>query len=114
MGSVVKFRAKENKELLLSHLTDGRNIFLCDGEPVNIQYILRKIYQGESVHDVRLCEKDSLNRALNNCVEKMANAGVDSVALTGLKTLPVRVNVSKADIAQTGNFTYGIIGESGM
>lgn len=55
MGKVVKFRAKENKELLLSHLTDGRNIFLCDGEPVNIQYILRKIYQGESVHDVRLC-----------------------------------------------------------
>ena len=59
-------------------------------------------------------EKDSLNRALNNCVEKMANAGVDSVALTGLKTLPVIVNVSKEDIAQTGNFTYGIIGESRM
>lgn len=44
----------------------------------------------------------------------MANAGVDSVALTGLKTLPVMVNVSKKDIAQTGNFTYGIIGESRM
>lgn len=37
MGNVVKFKAKENKELLLSHLTDGRNIFLCDGEPVHLK-----------------------------------------------------------------------------
>jgi len=99
-------------KIKLSECTKEGQIFLCGGEMISLQYILRMIYRGNKLPLIELCKNDkALNDAISNVVLRIYNDhvyGVDKeeYVLNKLDTIPVEVDITKDNIRKIDEDGY--------
>lgn len=90
----------------LSECVKEGQVFLYGEELVGMQYILKKIWEGQELPEIRLVKNDeNFNDAVSDVLHKMYSDVQDGVereeyVLTGLNTIPVAVDVLRGDIRQ--------------
>lgn len=96
----------------LSECTKPGRILLYDGETVGVQYVLRKIFNGEKLPSIKLCSNqeqldDAIQAALKS-VYQDAQAGIEkeSYSLGNLDTVFVDIDIEKKDIRQVDENGY--------
>lgn len=105
------------KSIKLSECTKTGQILLYDGETVGLQYVLRKIYNGITLPEIRLCSKqEQVDRAIEASLVALSNdvqngAEKESYSLGTLDTLLVEIDVEKKDIRQAdeGGYSFKIV-----
>lgn len=99
----------------LSECTKEGQVFLCDGETVGLQYILRMIWNGETLPEIRLVYNDeNFSNAVSDVLHQMyedAQNGVDKeeYELNDLNTNLVEVDITKENINQISECTFEIV-----
>lgn len=102
------------KSIKLSECNEESQIFLYDGETVGLQYILGKIYNGNKLPKIELCENDeAFNNAISNVLKQMETDiknGVEreEYELNNLKTTPVEIDITKKDIKKINSNIFKI------
>lgn len=100
------------KSVKLSECKNETKIFLYGGETVGLQYILRMIWNGKKLPKIELCyDEKTFDAALAKSLEEMSNDAMNGVnkewyELSGLKTVPVEVDITKENIRQLDDEGY--------
>lgn len=99
----------------LSECTKEGQVFLYDGETVVLQYILRMIWNGETLPEIRLVQNDkNFDDAVSDVLHQMYmdfQNGVDKekYELSDLNTTLVEVDITKENIKQISEYTFEIV-----
>lgn len=99
----------------LSECTKEGQVFLYSGETVGLQYILRMIWNGETLPEIRLVYNDeNFSNAVSDVLHQMyqdVQNGVDKeeYELNDLNTNLVEVDVTKENIKQISEYTFEIV-----
>lgn len=99
----------------LSECTKEGQVFLYDGETVGLQYILRMIWNGETLPEIRLIQNDkNFDDAVSDVLHQMYmdfQNGVDKeeYELNDLNTTLVEVDITKENINQISEYTFEIM-----
>lgn len=105
----------EVKMVKLSECTKEGQVFLYGGETVGLQYILRMIWNGETLPEIRLVQNDkNFDDAVSDVLHQMYmdfQNGVDKkeYELNDLNTNLVEVDITKENIKQIGEYTFEIV-----
>lgn len=96
----------------LSECNIAGQIFLYDGETVGLQYVLRQIFNGKTLPEIRLCSNQKqVDKAIETSLMAMSHDvqnGIekDSYSLGALDTLLVEIDIEKKDIKQVDEIGY--------
>lgn len=100
------------KSIKLSECKNETRTFLYGGKTVGLQYILRMIWNNKKLPKIELCcDEKSFDAALASSLAEMSNDIMNGVnkecyELSGLKTIPVEVDISKDNIRQIDDEGY--------
>lgn len=100
------------KSVKLSECKNEIRTFLFNKNTVTLQYILRMIWNGKKLPKIELCyDEKAFDAALASSLAEMSNDimnGVDKeyYELSGLKTIPVEVDITKDNIRQIDDEGY--------
>lgn len=99
----------------LSECTKEGQVFLYGGETVGLQYILRMIWNGETLPEIRLVYNDeNFSNAVSDVLHQMyqdVQNGVDKekYELNDLNTNLVEIDITKENIKQISEYTFEIV-----
>ena len=94
--------------------TKEGQVFLYGGDTVALQYMLTMIWNGRTLPEIRLLRDDkNFEDAISNALQQISNDvrnGVDKGAyvLQGLNTMPVEVDITKADIKRIDKYNFEV------
>lgn len=98
----------------LSECTREGQIFLYDGKLVGLQYILRMLWNGETLPEIRLVLNDkNFDDAVSEVLHQMYmdsqnGADKEEYALNDLNTTLVEVDITRENINQMSESTFEI------
>lgn len=104
-----------NRMIKLSECTKEGQVFLYGGETVGLQYILRMIWNGETLPEIRLVYNDeNFSNAVSDVLHQMyqdVQNGVDKeeYELNDLNTNLVEVDITKENIKQISEYAFEIV-----
>lgn len=87
---------------------------MCNGELVNLQYILQMIWNDQNISEIFLVRH---NKNLDIALATIAHQLLDDVknginkeeySLTNLSMVPVKVDIKKKDIQKVNDYTFTI------
>lgn len=99
----------------LSECTNAGMVFLYGGETVGLQYILRMIFEGDKLPEIRLVANDQdFDDAVSNVLDQMYHdiqAGIekDNYELNNLNSQPVEIDIIKEDIKQIDDYEFELL-----
>ena len=98
----------------LSECIREGQIFLYGGELVGLQYILRMLWMGETLPEIRLVQNDkNFDDAVSEVLHQMYmdsqnGADKEEYGLNNLNTILVEVDITKENIKQMSESTFEI------
>ena len=98
----------------LSECTKEGQVFLYNGETVGLQYILRMIWNGETLPEIRLLQNDkNFDNAVSDVLHQMyedVQNGVnkEEYKLNDLNTNLIEIDITKENIEQISEYTFEI------
>lgn len=100
------------KSIKLSECKNETRTFLYGGETVALQYILRMIWNDRKLPKIELCyDEKAFDAVLAKSLSEMSKDSMNDVnkewyELSGLKTIPVEVDITKDNIIQIDDEGY--------
>lgn len=100
------------KTIKLSECNKPGQILLYNGETVGLQYVLRQIYNGNKLPEIRLCSNqeqldNAIEAALMGLFHDVQNGTEkESYSLGSLDTILVEIDIDKKDIKQVDEDGY--------
>lgn len=100
------------KTFKLSECKNETRTFLYNKNTVTLQYILRMIWNDRKLPKIELCyDEKAFDAALAKSLETMSNDVMNGVnkecyELSGLKTIPIEVDITKDNIRQIDDEGY--------
>lgn len=99
----------------LSECANAGMVFLYGGETVGLQYILRMVFEGDKLPEIRLVANDqNFDDAVSNVLDQMYHdiqAGIekDNYELNNLNSQPVEIDIIKEDIKQIDDYEFELL-----